>query len=92
MAATVSCKSCEHIRFDWSHFPFSIGSVYAWRCDRAKTKQETVLDPVNGRNIIEKPVRKLCVSARDAYGECGKDAVLWEPRRKKDFLIYLKRI
>lgn len=92
MAEKVSCKSCNHIRFDWRHFPFSIGSKYAWRCNRSKTQAKTEFDPVNGRNIIQKSVLKLCVSARDTYGECGIDAVLWEPKRKKDFLIYLKRI
>lgn len=92
MAGTISCKSCDHIRFDWSHFPFSIGSRYAWRCNRLKTQEEIILNPVNGRNVIQKPVRKLCVSARDAYGECGANAVLWVPKRKKDFLVYLKRL
>ena len=88
----VSCRSCSYIRFDWSHFPFSIGSQYAWKCDRVKTQEEIVLDPVYGRQIVEKPQRKLCVSARSKYGECGINAVLWEPKQKRDFLVYLKRI
>jgi hypothetical protein len=88
----VSCKKCRHVRRDWSHFPFSIGSPYAWACDRVMTKEEMVLDPVNGRQNYVKPKRKSCVMARSKYGECGEQGSLWEPKHKRDFLVYLKRV
>lgn len=92
MSDTIACKSCKHIRFDWTHFPFSLFSAYAWRCDRIRSEEQVVMDPVFGRKTIEKSERKLCVAARGKYGECGAEATLWEPKRRKDFLVYLKRI
>lgn len=92
MDETVSCRSCRHSRFDWRQFPFTIFSPYAWRCDRIRTEEQTVIDPVYGKKIVEKSERKLCVSARSKYGECGAEAIQWEPRSKRDFFVYLKRI
>lgn len=92
MDEPVSCKSCRHSRFDWRQFPMTMFSPYAYRCDRIKTQEQTVIDPVFGKKTVEKPERKLCVSARGKYGECGESATMWEPRSKKDFFFYLKRI
>jgi len=92
MEDTVTCKQCRHIRRDWSFFPFSIGSPYAWKCSRVVTKEESEFDPISGKTKVIPARPQTCVSARSKYGECGIEGVLWEPRRQKDFFIYLKRV
>lgn len=92
MEDTISCKSCRHSRYDWRQFPMTIFSPYAYRCDRIKTPEQVVLDPVFGKKNVEKAERQLCVSARGKYGECGAEGLLWEPRKRRDFFVYLKRI
>ena len=92
MDDTISCKSCRHIRFDWRQFPMTMFSPYAYRCDRIRTPTTIAIDPVFGKKVEEKSERKLCVSARSKYGECGAEAAMWEPKSKKNFFVYLKRI
>jgi len=92
MNELVSCKSCMHARYEWKNFPFNIGSPYSWQCDKVKTKEEIELDPVNGKEILKKAERKLCMSARDKFGDCGPDGKFWEPKNKKDMFKYIKRI
>jgi hypothetical protein len=92
MSDTVSCKKCRHIRRDWSHFPFSFGSPYAFKCNIIFSKEEKLFNPITGVNTIEKPKPLSCISARSKYGDCGIEGRLWEPKHKRDFFVYLKRV
>lgn len=87
----VPCKSCVHVRFNWAN-PFSIGSQYAWVCNKIMSEEEIEINPIDGKEIRKKPERKLCASARGKYGDCGPEGKLWEPKKEKDFFIYLKKL
>lgn len=92
MEDIVSCKSCKHVRYDWKNFPFNIGSIYAWNCNRVTSKEEVEFDPVNGKELVKPSARKICMSARSEYGECKPEGKFWEPKHKKDLFKYLKRV
>jgi hypothetical protein len=92
MSETVPCKTCRHVGRDWSHFPFSFGSPYAFKCLRVMSKEEQIFDPVSGKTNLLKPKPLNCMTARSKYGECGVEGRLWEPKHKRDFLVYLKRV
>jgi hypothetical protein len=92
MSDTVPCKTCRHIERDWTHFPFSFGSPYAFKCGILFTKEETNFDPITGKTSIQKPKALSCISARSKYGDCGVEGKLWEPKHKREFFVYLKRI
>lgn len=91
MSDFVTCKSCIHMRYDWKYFPFNVGNQTAWMCDKVKTKEERETDPITGKETIKPAERKMCVSARSEFGDCGREGKLWVPKREKDLFKYIKR-
>jgi hypothetical protein len=81
-----TCKSCRHNRASWiaRHF---VNSVW-WNCDIDYTPPK--YNPVDG--TTKEGYYTSCGVARGIESICGKDAQRWEPREKKDFFVFLKRV
>jgi hypothetical protein len=65
---------------------------FAYRCRKLVKEQRTEFNPVSGSKLVKRE-HKLCSSARDKYNEeCGPLGKLWTPKRKQDFLVWLKKV
>lgn len=87
----VLCRDCKHSFRSW----FEILTLYApLRCRKRFIQEHVEIDPVYGAKKQRAHYRS-CSSERMFLGPsevCGKEGKLWEPRDKKDFLVYLKRV
>ena len=87
----VLCKDCKHSFRKWT----DVLSFYApLRCRKRFFEACVEIDPVKGPTK-QKAYYRSCSSERMFSGRdeiCGKEGKLWEPRDKKGFFVYLKRI
>lgn len=87
----VTCKSCQHVRYDWKYFPFNLGNQTSWMCDKVRTKEEVETNPITGKQFVKPPERRMCVVARGEYGDCGHEGKFWTPKHKRDIFKYIAR-
>lgn len=98
------CRDCKHSFIPVSQWPFmpfiwidriinnDDSDQWHYRCRKVVKEQRTEFNPVTGSKLL-KQEHKSCVSARDKYNElCGPTGKLWMPKRKQDFLVWLKRV
>jgi len=94
MSDNVLCKECKHSFRRFSSIPYW-GSGYEWLCKKAYVPESIEHDPVTGPKKVEAHYKR-CSLVRlhnTSYNnECGKEGVWWEPRERKNFFLYLKRI
>ena len=85
MDETVLCKDCIHSFYSpwYDRFVFRDDM----KCKLNKTADNTSL--VTGK--VEKGYYRACSVTR-INDMCGPDAKSWEPKDKKHFFVYLKRI
>jgi hypothetical protein len=91
MSEVVLCKDCKHSFRKWTDF---LGFYAPLRCRKSFTAESIEIDPVDGPTK-KKAHYKTCSSERmfsNMHEECGKEGKLWEPKDKKNFFVYLKRI
>jgi hypothetical protein len=88
----VLCKDCKH-SFRSLVDLTSWGTGYEYRC-RRNFKDKTI-----DINLVTGPVSKsahyeMCSSSRIGHSDnvCGKRGLWWEPKHKKHYFIWLKRI
>ncbi len=91
MSDQVSCQDCRHSFRPWQSFLFYSGP-YTYQCRKGIEEAKEEFEPVTGKIIVTEAKNKGCVSMRSKYGECGVEGTLWEPKKRKDFLLYLKRV
>ena len=88
---TVLCKDCRHSFRSWTDVLFFYAPL---RCRKRYFPESVEVDPVHGAK--KQPAHyRSCSSERMFSGSaelCGKQGKLWEPRDKKGFFVYLKRI
>lgn len=87
----VLCKDCRHSFRKWTDF---LGFYAPLRCRKSYTPESVEIDPVDGPTKKRAHYR-TCSSERmfsSMEEACGKQGKLWEPKNKKNFFIYLKRI
>jgi len=98
------CRDCRHSFIpvgQWIFLPFmwlarlveDDGSdQFIYRCRKIVKEQRTEFNPVSGSKLL-KLEHKLCSFARGKYEEeCGFSGKMWMPKRKTDFLVWLKRV
>lgn len=83
----ITCQNCTHNRASWLERTFKV-STWSWTCDLSYTPPEY--------NVVDGTTRAgrydSCSVVRVKKAVCGPDATAWQPRNKKDFFTYLKRI
>ena len=87
----VLCKDCKHSFRKWTDF---LGFYAPLRCRKFYFPERIEIDPVIGPEK-KKAHYKTCSSERMFSGlnePCGKEGKLWEPKDKKNFFVYLKRV
>ena len=84
----VLCKDCTHSQTHW--FNRLISNSYAFKCTLPENWRPPIWDPVVG--TTDTGFFYGCHTARRDSKVCGPDARQWQPREKKHFLTYLKRI
>lgn len=91
MNDVVLCKDCKHSFRKLT----DILTFYApLRCRKRYIDDHIEVDLVGGPAKV-KAYYKACSSERMFSGRdevCGKEGKLWEPKNKKGFFVYLKRI
>jgi hypothetical protein len=91
MSDVVICRDCRHSFRRLTDFL----TLYApLRCRKRYFPDTVEVDPVSGPKKVRAHYR-TCSSERMFSGRdevCGKQGTLWEPRDKKGFFVYLKRI
>ena len=94
MSDSVLCKDCKHSFRKLSTITYW-GSGFEWLCKKAYVAESVEQDPVTGPKKIEAHYKR-CASVRlhdSTYkDECGKQGIWWEPKDRKNFFLYLKRI
>lgn len=88
----VTCKSCRFSFRRLIDLP-QWGSGYEYRCRKGFVEEQKEFDPVKGHKTIPAHY-KSCSSMRlhRDTDQCGAAGRWWEPKNKKDFFVYLKRI
>jgi hypothetical protein len=87
----VLCKDCKHSFRRWQDF---FGFYAPLRCRKSYVPDSIEVDLVGGPSPV-KAYYKTCSSERMFSSRdeiCGKQGKLWEPKDKKNFFVYLKRI
>lgn len=92
MTDSVKCTDCRHSFRRLSSLPIW-GSGVEWLCRREWVEQKQEFDPVKGMRTVPGHYLK-CMFARGNYRDsvCGREGKNWEPREKRNFFLYLKRI
>ena len=92
MDTTVKCIDCRHAFRKLSSLPIW-GSGVEWMCRRAFVGSALEYNPVKGYETIPAHYQR-CSLARGSFQDsaCGKEGRNWEPKQKKNFFTYLKRI
>lgn len=92
--SNVTCKTCRHSFRKLSDFP-QWGMGHEYRCKKVWIEDHNEFDPVIGPTTV-KGYYKRCnlVRLHEAKynNDCGKEGLWWEPKSKKNFFLYLKRI
>lgn len=87
----VFCKDCKHSFRSWKEILFGYAPL---RCRKILRPAGVKIDPVAGTKK-HKAFYETCNIERSWSSEnylCGKNGKLWEPKDKKNFFIYLKRV
>lgn len=92
MTEQVKCTDCRHAFRKLTSLPIW-GSGVEWMCRREWVEETTEFDPVNGPKTVPAHYMK-CTYARAGYRDapCGREGRNWEPKDKKNFFVYLKRV
>lgn len=88
----VTCKTCKHAFRKLTSLPLW-GSGTEWRCRREWQEEQREFDPIKGARIV--PGHYIsCINARANYRDspCGREGRNWEPKDRRNFFVYLKRI
>jgi hypothetical protein len=98
------CRDCRHsfIPVDqWFFLPLmwlarlvedNGSDQFAYRCRKVVKEQRTEFNPVSGSKLLKRE-HMLCSFARGKYEEeCGFSGRLYVPKRKQDFLVWLKKV
>ena len=91
MSEVVLCKDCKHSFRNWKEF---FGFYAPLRCRKVYFPESVEVDLVDGPTR-KKAYYKTCSSERlfsNTEELCGKQGKLWEPKDKKNFFVYLKRV
>ena len=93
----VLCKDCVHSYIRWQDYPFALSdrSLYTY-CKRSYMEPTNEFDPVIGNKTIPGGYRLARVERMSMYSNnkerCGSEGKYWQPKDKKNFLLYIKRI
>lgn len=91
MSEIVLCKDCRHSFRKWTDF---FGFYAPLRCRKVYFPESIQIDPVKGP-AKQKAHYRTCSSERMFSRNdelCGKQGKLWEPKDKKNFFVFLKRV
>ena len=96
MSDNVLCKECKQSFRSFNDLVFhGFFSSFAYRCKKAFKEKEVKLDLVIG-NKTDPAHYETCNLVRlhnaDYNDSCGKEGRWWEPKDRKNFFLYLKRI
>lgn len=80
----VFCKDCRYSQNQWWNFSGS----YNYKC--LKSIQDERVDRVTGK--VDPKFVNACSTARIIGQACGPEGTLWEPKDKKDFFVFLRRV
>ena len=85
----VLCKNCRYSFRTWVDILFGSSSL---KCRKAFVPEQIKIDPVYGPKKV-KAHHELCVIERlHSSDGCNKQGSNWEPKDKKNFFVYLKRV
>lgn len=94
MIDNVLCKDCVHSFINWFDYPFALLNRELFtRCKKSWIEPQNEFDPVTGNKTIPGHYRKAGLERLSLNdNRCGPRGKYWQPKNKKLFLTYLKRI
>ena len=80
----VFCKDCRYSQNHW----WALNGKFNYKCRRSIEPEK--MDRVTGK--VDPKFINACATARIIGQPCGPEGTLWEPKAKKDFFVFLRRV